>query len=300
MSKASKEELITNPKEIKQEENKIRQEKPKKELTKEEKKQIKKENKNKKLPKEISQEILKKIFKNLLIAGAILIYFAILNIAYAKMEEERLVNDLKAFAGFFLAFGIFFLEKGYKNDDGTNAIYGIESIVLSGHTLSIMHIITMYKYNFQLYLLASSYIFAIYFVLKSIVLYTRGKQQYWLSLSDISEIVKDEPQKKEALKREDSKFIIKENKKRTIKPKNTQKNREKEEKNIEKATKEENVKIPKKETKKSKDLTTTKKEPIKKKEETTKVESSSKPKKVIKTEKEETTKKEAKRKPRKT
>lgn len=162
---------------------------------------IKKEKKVKKLPKEVSQEILKKVFKNLLIAIGILIYFAVLNIAYSKMPEERLLNDLKAFAGAFLVFGIFLLEKAYKKEDGANALHGIELIILSGHTLSITHIITMYKYNFQLYLLASSYVFAIYFVFKSILLYTRGKKEYLEKLSDISEIVKEEPIKKEATKK---------------------------------------------------------------------------------------------------
>ena len=69
-----------------------------------------------------------------------------------------------------------------------------------------MHVITLFKYNFSLYLLTSSYIIASYFVLKAIIIYTKGRKEYLNSLSDISEIVKkEEPIKKEAKKKNKSK-----------------------------------------------------------------------------------------------
>jgi len=63
---------------------------------------IKKEDKKSKIPKEISQEILKKIFGNLLRAVGIMCYFIILNLAYANMKQERLICDIEVFAGAFL------------------------------------------------------------------------------------------------------------------------------------------------------------------------------------------------------
>lgn len=65
-----------------------------------------------------------------------------------------------------------------------------------------MHVITLLKYEFQFYLLTSSYVIAIYYVLKAIILYTKGRKEYLEGLSDIPEIVKkEEPVKKEAKKR---------------------------------------------------------------------------------------------------
>ncbi|MCI8637454.1 MAG: hypothetical protein HFJ36_06515 [Clostridia bacterium] len=180
-----------------------------KELVEEEKvkdleKDDKKNKKAKKLPKEISQEILKKMFKDLLKAVGIMLYFIILNLAYSTIKQERLVGDIEIFAGAFLVVGIVFLERAYKKDSGSIALTGIEFLVLSLHSLSIMHIITLFKYDFRFYLLTSSYIFSIYYVLKAILLYTKGRKAYLDSLSDISEIVKkDEPIKKEAKKRND-------------------------------------------------------------------------------------------------
>ena len=128
-------------------------------------------------------------------------YFMVLNFAYSRMNLARLVEDIKVFAGTFLILGILTLEKAYREDCSTPAITGVELFVLSLHSLSIMHMISLFKYDFQLYLLVSSYIFAIYYVLKAIFHYTKERKEYLKGLSDISEIVKeDKPIKKEAKK----------------------------------------------------------------------------------------------------
>ena len=158
--------------------------------------------KRKRVPKEISQEIAKKIFKNIIKAIFVIVYFMILNLAYVKIQENRLLEDLKVFAGIFLVVGLINLEYAYKKDSGTIAISGIELLFLSMHTLSITHICVFLKYDFRFYLLTSSYIFAIYYVLKSIVIYTKERKKYLENLSDISDIVKKEkPIIKEAKKR---------------------------------------------------------------------------------------------------
>lgn len=162
------------------------------------------------LPKEISQTILKKIAKNVITAVCLIAYFMILNMAYFSMKQERLVEDIKVFAGAFLLVGVIILEKAYKEDKGDIALTGIELLVIAFHSLSIMHITAMFKLEFQYYMIISSGIFSIYYVLKSLILYTKEKKAYLNSLSDISEIVKkDEPIKKEAKKRKTKKEVKK-------------------------------------------------------------------------------------------
>ena len=141
------------------------------------------------------------IFKNLLKAIGVMIYFIVLNFAYTRMNTDRLMNDIEVFAGIFLVVGLVMLERAYKKDSGNMALSGIELLCLSMHSLSINHVIAFYQYDFRFYLLTSSYVFAIYYVLKSIIIYTREKRQYLKNMSDISEIVKEEPIKKEAKKR---------------------------------------------------------------------------------------------------
>ena len=145
---------------------------------------------------------MKKIGKNLSRALCIIIYFMILFFAYTRMNLDRLAQDIQVFSGAFLVLGILALEKAYKKDSGEVAITGIELLALSMHSLSIMHMITLLKYDFKSYMLISSGIVVIYYVLKVIIIYTKDKKEYLKGLSDISKIVKeDEPIKKEAKKR---------------------------------------------------------------------------------------------------
>lgn len=215
---------------------------------------------------------MKTIFRNLLKAIGIMAYFVILNIAYVRMNVDRLMNDIEIFAGTFLVFGLIMLEIAYKKDSGKTAISGIELLVLSMHSLSIKHVIAFYEYDFRFYLLTSSYVFAIYYVLKSIIIYTKEKRKYLKNLSDISEIVKEEPIKKEAKKRrkiKEEKFVVeneknrkteKENKAKKETKKVNKKDKEKKEQNKEEneqINKEDKKEKNKEETKKKK--TTTKK-----------------------------------------
>lgn len=145
---------------------------------------------------------MKKIEKNLSKALCIIIYFIILFFAYTRMNLDRLAQDIQVFSGAFLVLGILALEKAYKKDSGEVAITGIELLALSIHSVSIMHMITLLKYDFKSYMLISSGIVVIYYVLKVIIIYTKDKKEYLKGLSDISKIVKeDEPIKKEAKKR---------------------------------------------------------------------------------------------------
>lgn len=210
------------------------------------------------------------VFKNLLKAIGIMAYFIVLNFAYTRMSVDRLMNDIEVFAGIFLVLGLVMLERAYKKDSGKMALSGIELLCLSMHSLSINHVITFYQYDFRFYLLSSSYVFAIYYVLKSIIIYTREKRQYLRNLSDISEIVKEEPIKKEAKKRrkvrnnkqkveEINKDTSKKNEEK-VKEENKTKNKTKKKTNKESSQKEKEEKEEKKEDKKHAKKKATKKE----------------------------------------
>lgn len=185
----------------------------------------------------IPDESLNKIFYNVLLAIIVMLYFFIINIAYNRMPIIRLEKDISIFSGIFLVLGIFFLERAYKTDNSKKVITAIEFFILSAHSLSIMHIIKKYGFDFQIYLTASAYTFSIYYTLKSIIIYVRAKKQILDDLSDVKEIVKkEEPIKKEAKKRmtenKDSnikKDNIKNNKttKKTVIDKNVKKTPEK-------------------------------------------------------------------------
>ena len=151
--------------------------------------------------KENNKIIRKKIFENIIIAIAMMIYFIIINFSYLRMEESILLQGIKIASIVILFFSIIIFEVAYRKDSGRIAINGIEVLVLAIHTLTIWTVINRFKIEFDTYVLISTYIFAIYYILKSIIIYTIEKKKYLDSLSDIHEIVSNEPIKKEAKKR---------------------------------------------------------------------------------------------------
>lgn len=166
-------------------------------------KKIEELNKKKKdIPEEVLKVMRNKVFVNILRAIAIFVYFIALNVTFSKLSQDNLTNCLEIVSGILLLTSLIEFERAYKKDSGVIAISAIELLVLSIHALSIIHICTLLKYDERIYVLASSYIFAIYYVLKSIIAYSEMKKQYIKSLNDISDIVKKgEPVKKEASKK---------------------------------------------------------------------------------------------------
>lgn len=152
--------------------------------------------------KEVKEKYLKEIYLNVLKAIIIVLYFLVLNLAYENISSEHLELGIEIFTMIFLFISIYIFEKAYKKDDGNLAIQGIEILVLSTYTLTSRHITNKFNFEFKNYSLVASYIFAIYFILKCIVVYTKGRKEEAENFSDIREIVKkDEPLKKEATKK---------------------------------------------------------------------------------------------------
>ena len=151
--------------------------------------------------KESNKKTRKKIFENILIAIIIMIFFMTINITYFKIEETMLLNVMKIISFVILIFSIILFEIAYHKDSGKIAINGIEALVLAFYILTIWQEVKKFDVEFDLYILFSTYLFAIYYVFKSILIYTKDKRDYLKSLSDIHEIVQIEPVKKEAKKR---------------------------------------------------------------------------------------------------
>ncbi len=148
------------------------------------------------------KKFVKKIWINILIAIIIMFYFIGINIFYKMSSKENTLIALKISSSVILAISILILEIAYKKDNGMLAINGIEALIIAFHSLFISHVVELSNYNFEAYIVTSSYFFAIYYVLKSIIIDTNEKRKYLKSLSDIKEIVVNEPVKKEPKKRE--------------------------------------------------------------------------------------------------
>ena len=153
------------------------------------------------MDEESKKNIRKKVFENIIIAVAIMLYFILINFSYFRIKEEMLLNGLKIVSLIVLFLSIFLFEVAYHKDSGKLAINGIEVLFLAFYTLTIDHIVNRMNISIDVYIVYSTYVFAIYYVLKSIIIYTNEKRKYVKSLSDIHEIVSKEQIKKEATKR---------------------------------------------------------------------------------------------------
>ena len=147
------------------------------------------------------KQVSKNVYKNLIFATFVMIFFILINTAHYELPESKLLTLLKVISMIFLTVGIILLEIAFRKDNGKIAINSIEVLVLAGHVLSTAHVVALKKINFANYILVSSYIFSIYYLFKAIITYTKEKKEYLNSLSDIKEIVANDPIKKEATKK---------------------------------------------------------------------------------------------------
>ncbi len=171
--------------------------------------------------KEVSEKYMKKIYLNVLKAIIIVLYFFVLNVACENVNPQYLEKGIELCTMILLFISIFIFEWAYRKDNDDLAIQGIEILILSAYTLTTQHITKKFDFPLKNYLLVASYIFAIYFILKCIVVYTKGRKEMAENLSDIKEIVqKDEPVKKEATKKK--KEDVKEEELEEIKEEKTQ------------------------------------------------------------------------------
>lgn len=155
----------------------------------------------------IDKESIRKIAINLSLAIFCVIYFLIINIAYNSLSIETFEKVTHIFSGIFVLVGIIFLEKLYKEESGKKAITAIEFFTLGIHSISLIYVMSKYKIELKEYLIGSSYIFSIYYIIKTIIIYFKARKKYLSSLSDVKEIVKKEkPIKKEAKKRRKKKI----------------------------------------------------------------------------------------------
>lgn len=180
--------VIEEKKEEQQEKKKKNDEKAKKvaEAITEEKK------KNKKMSKEYEAKANKNIFKNVIIAIVILMFCILKILGYMNIREETFIVDLKVFSISILIFAIILFEKSYKDINLSLFIHGIEALFISIITLCEVYIYQLFTDKFVMVIAIEAILISVYYIIKCIRIYRKTKKEYLKSLSDISEIVKEE------------------------------------------------------------------------------------------------------------
>ncbi len=148
--------------------------------------------KNKKMPKEYEAKANKNIFKNVIIAIVILMFCILKILGYMNIREETFIVDLKVFSISILIFSIILFEKSYKDINLSLFIHGIEALFISIITLCEVYIYQLFTDKFVMVIAIEAILISVYYIIKCIRIYRKTKKEYLKSLSDISEIVKEE------------------------------------------------------------------------------------------------------------
>ncbi len=148
--------------------------------------------KKKKTPKEVKEKMIQTVFKNLSLGIIILLYFTFVNLGYHNITKDVFIADIRVFSMCLVIVAVLLFEKSYRKNIAEIAIYGIEMLFVALATLFIQYI---YFYQtetiIRLYMLIPL-AFAIYYVLKSIILATKIKLANKNNISDVKEIIKKE------------------------------------------------------------------------------------------------------------
>lgn len=143
---------------------------------------------SKKIPSEELKKMYKPVFQNVCIAIVIMLYLNFLILGFININNDTFITDLKVFSLTLLALAIGIFEYAYKKDSGKYAIYGIETLLLSLVTIASIYVNLMWNNKFVYIIALLAYVFSIYYVAKSIVIYNKMKKQYFLD--EMKKIIK--------------------------------------------------------------------------------------------------------------
>ena len=146
----------------------------------------------KKLPKEVKEEMNKQVFRNLIFATLIIIYFIFLNLGFLNIDKSIFIQDTAVFAITSLIISIILFERAYRKEKGYLAIHGLEVLAVA-----LLTLFTPYTYFYiepvvSKIMMVVPIIFAMYYVLKGILICVKTQKNQENKISDIKEIVKKE------------------------------------------------------------------------------------------------------------
>ena len=144
----------------------------------------------------LKKPIVKDIITNVIYMLLVIIYFICFNTQVITLEQSIILRYVDISSIVFVGIAIILFEIGYKNEKAKIFTNGVEFLILAIFTLLIKHMPKALGCTMKSYTEIVTYAFIIYYILKTAVMYTKMQQDKLKALSDIKEIVKEEPTKK--------------------------------------------------------------------------------------------------------
>lgn len=133
-------------------------------------------------------KIKRKIIPNIVIALILTAFYIFIELGFKNIETINYIVDLKVFSGMFLAIAIYLFEKAYKTEDSGKSLYGIEMLITSIFNFALVYIYYAQFTRYEIIVFAFAIFTAVYYIIKSIILYIKKKKEYFFEKSDIKEI----------------------------------------------------------------------------------------------------------------
>ena len=144
----------------------------------------------------LKKPIVKDVITNITYLLLVVIYFVCFNTQVTQLETTILTRYIDISSMVFLGISIIMFEVGYRKDKSKIFFNGIEFFALAIFTLLIKHMPKVLGNTMKDYTQVGTYAFVTYYILKSGIMYTKMKHDQLKELSDIKDIVKEEPTKK--------------------------------------------------------------------------------------------------------
>lgn len=135
---------------------------------------------NKKLPEIEFQKMSTRIFQNICLAVTIMCYLNFVILGFINIENSIFITDLKVFSIVILAIAIGIIEHAYKKESGRHVFHGIEMLILSFITIGLIYLNLMIPDKFIVIAVLITYVFSIYYILKTILIFRKMKKKYFI------------------------------------------------------------------------------------------------------------------------
>ena len=143
----------------------------------------------KKITPELKQKRKNILFKYLVIIVLIILYLRIISLAFYDMELNALSVYLKIISIIFLIFSIYKFEQGYRKDNESIFLEGVELLVLALISLFMTAFISFDEHAFFNIVIGIGIFATIYYLLKAYILRRKIKKEHKKNINDIRDII---------------------------------------------------------------------------------------------------------------
>lgn len=145
---------------------------------------------SKKIPKDYKKKMNKQLILNLITLIVMILYLSCINVLSLYLDTEIYLKYIKIVSVILAVISVVYFELGYRKDNEKLFLYGVEVLFLAIVTLFSNYAYYMYFDRYNIILAGITGGFALYYLIKILIVRRNLKKQYYKEQNDIKDIVK--------------------------------------------------------------------------------------------------------------